>query len=257
MTESKLRIRLSNVEGDKSQCEITLNDNNPITSLLPFESKNDEGKFLSSILTCLHPVEQKELKCNDGQNDLFKWMIEQGIIEKNQAGKFFYANDRCQAIGNKIYKCLFDDSRVANPIINTIQARLNDENDEILNIQIEYSPDSLSSSRISLYPWQLSYSEGHNDFLFHQKVVFSFRVIFDNNNTKFRRFSVDQTKVLVIAPSATDEKHGLRPIESIIPTLNESLKDKGLRDEIKVINLYGDTKIVSVMNYSRSFYGHV
>ena len=129
MTESKLRIRLSNVEGDKSKFKITLDDNNQITSLLPFESENDEGKFLSSILTCLHPVDQRQRNCDD--DDLFEWMIKQGIIEKNQAGNFFYASDRCQAIGNKIYQCLFNNSKVANPIINTIQARLNDENDEI------------------------------------------------------------------------------------------------------------------------------
>ncbi len=75
MTESKLRIRLSNVEGDKSKFKITLNENNEIPSSLPFESENGEGKFLSSILTCLHPVDQealdqKQRNCDDGQDDL-------------------------------------------------------------------------------------------------------------------------------------------------------------------------------------------
>lgn len=210
----KLKLYLSPINGG-IKFRINADKYGEIESSLPFSDGNEDAK----LFTVLNALNTFSLKYEHRLNDDKDWMVEEGILFKDNDEYFFHEKMR-ENIGRKIYKALFPEE-----IRETLYSKLGaTRSEEDLHIQIQYHADAITKSRLPLYPWQIA----HNGAYFLAgRVNFSYLVA-HRNTLPVGKKKVKQIKILLISSSASEkDNQKLRNKELIIINGIRKAEEKG------------------------------
>ncbi|MGK7876925.1 MAG: CHAT domain-containing protein [Xenococcaceae cyanobacterium] len=214
----KLKLTLSPIDGIKFK--IFADKYGEETSQLPF-SNGKEDPHLFTVLNSLNSFDL-ESKYESNEEDDISWMLDVGILSKDDQDKCFFHKRMRENIGGILYKALFP-----GKIGWALDQKLGEAGSlgQYLHIQLQYDADVIQKSRLSLYPWQLVYRE--HEFLAKRRVIFSHLIAHVNSLPTGKR-KVKHIKVLLISSTASnEEEQKLNNKESTILNGLKKAEEKG------------------------------